>query len=98
MKNIDKYNSGIFLEKNKKSEENYVEGSETWLNEHGYPNFDYLKSLAEEGTPEALEDLMHMADDLDVEYNTNISSEQLIEKIRLAVSKYETDENERIVR
>lgn len=98
MKSIDDYNSGIFLAKNKKSEGSHLGSPESWLNEHGQPNFDYLKSLAEANTAEALEELMYIADDLDVDYHPDIPSEELIEKIRLAVSKYEAGENEHVVR
>ncbi len=60
-----------------------------WLNEHGQPDFEYLKSLAAEGSGEALEKLKSIAEDLDVEYDPGLSAGELIERIRAV-----TDENE----
>ena len=98
MKNIDNYNSGIFIAKDKELDENILGGPEAWLNEHGYPNYEYLKSLAKDKAPEALEQLILIAEDLDVDYSSETSPEELIEKIRLEVSKHEADENENIIR
>jgi len=64
---------------------------EDWLNEHGEPDFGYLKSLSNDGSPEALEKLNSIADDLNVERDRDISSEGLIERIRSVTSKNEDD-------
>jgi len=69
--------------------ENKARDKEDWLNEHGEPDFAYLKSLAEDGSPEALEKLNSIADDLDVERDSDTSPEDLIERIRSVTSKNE---------
>lgn len=56
-------------------------GIEEWLDEHGHPDFDSVKSLAVSGDPEALETLKSVAEDLDVEYDPNASPEELAERI-----------------
>jgi hypothetical protein len=66
-------------------------GVENWRNEHGEPSFEYLQSLASEGSPEAMEKLMAIADDLDVEYESNISANDLVERIRAATEQNEDD-------
>ncbi|HEY5220872.1 MAG TPA: hypothetical protein VIJ29_01850 [Candidatus Paceibacterota bacterium] len=67
--------------------ENETQEKEDWLNEHGQPDFEYLKSLANDGSPEALEKLNSIADDLNVERDRDISSEDLIERIRSVTSR-----------
>ena len=62
---------------------------EDWLNEHGEPNFEYLRSLARNNGPEALEKLKSIAEDLNVECRENDSVETLVEKIRLAADANE---------
>jgi hypothetical protein len=69
--------------------EDAIEDKADWMNEHGQPDFKYLQSLAEDGSAESLEKLKSIAEDLDVEYDDNISTEELIERIRSA-----TEENE----
>ena len=46
-----------------------IEEKEDWLNEHGDPDFAYLQSLATDGSPEALEKLTNIAEDLNVEHD-----------------------------
>ncbi len=60
---------------------------EEWLNEHGEPDFVYLKSLTADGGPQALEKLYAIADDLDVEYDPGMPPENLTERIRSVTSK-----------
>jgi hypothetical protein len=67
--------------------ENETQEKEDWLNEHGQPDFGYLKSLVNDSSPEALEKLNSIADDLNVERDRDISSEDLIERIRSVTSK-----------
>jgi len=71
--------------------ENNAQEKEEWLNEHGEPDFNYLKALASDGSPEAVEKLNSIADDLNVERDRDISSEDLIERIRSITSKNEDD-------
>jgi len=64
-----------------------IEEKEDWLNEHGQPDFEYLKSLAADGSPEALEKLKYIAEDLNVECDANTLPEELIERIKSAVDQ-----------
>lgn len=64
---------------------------EDWRNEHGDPSFEYLQSLAMDGSPESLEKLKSIAEDLDVEYDANALAEELIEKIRAVTDQNEDD-------
>ncbi len=65
------------------------EEKEDWLNEHGQPDFEYLQSLAKDGSPGALEKLRSIAEDLDVEYDPGTSTEDLIERIGSVTGKNE---------
>ena len=78
------------------SSEDEIEKTGTWLNEHGSPDFEYLQSLVEDGSPEALENLKSIAEDLDVEYDPDTSAEELIGMIRIATDQNEDDENPRV--
>jgi len=69
--------------------ENKIEEKEDWLNEHGDPDFEYLQSLVKENGPGALEKLQSIADDLNVEYDTSTSTEDLIDRIRSVTAKNE---------
>ena len=60
---------------------------EDWRNEHGQPDFIFLQSLMKDGSLEALEKLHSIAEDLDVEYDSNIPPEELIERIRTVVAE-----------
>lgn len=68
---------------------NDAEDKEDWLNEHGDPNFGYLQSLATDGSPEALEKLASIAEDLNVEYDPGIPTQELIERIRSITTRNE---------
>lgn len=63
-----------------------IEEKEDWLNEHGQPDFEYLQSLAVNGSPEALERLTSIAEDLNVEHDNSTPPEELINRIRSAVA------------
>ncbi len=67
-------------------------GVEEWLDEHGHPDFEYLESLVEEDTDEALKALRAIAEDLDVEYNEHATASELLEKIRLATQQNDDPE------
>jgi hypothetical protein len=69
--------------------EDVIEKTEDWLNEHGQPDFEYLKSLAANGGPEALEKLKSIAEDLNVEYDPSTSTQDLIGRIRSATGRDE---------
>ena len=58
-----------------------------WRNEHGEPDFAYLESLKENDDIEALEKLQSIALDLDIEFTTNTSVDELVDMIRSATSK-----------
>jgi hypothetical protein len=62
-------------------------GAEKWLNEHGNPDFEYLKSFLEDGASEASEELKSIADNLHVGYNHDISSGELVQRILSVVQK-----------
>jgi hypothetical protein len=64
-----------------------IEDKEDWLNEHGDPDFVYLRSLATDGSPEALEKLTSIAEDLNVEHDADTPTETLIERIRAATAR-----------
>ncbi len=70
------------------------EEKEDWLDEHGQPDFEYLQSLAADGSPETLEKLKSIADDLSVEYDADTSSDELIGRIRSAVDQNEDDDSD----
>ena len=74
---------------NNGSEENEVEEIEDWRNEHGDPDFAYLESLATAGTTEALDKLKSIAEDLDVDVDSDASADEIIDRIRMAVKKNE---------
>lgn len=71
-----------FTDKSNISSRDENEDTKDWLNEHGQPDFEYLRFLATEGSLEALEKLKSIAEDLDMQYDPNISTEELVEKIR----------------
>lgn len=70
---------------NQNPSDDEVEEVEDWRDEHGQPSFTFLESLVEDGSPEALEKLRSIADDLDVEYESGNTPQELVEKIREAV-------------
>ena len=74
---------------NNNQKENEVEEIDDWRNEHGEPNFEYLSSLASDGDPIALEKLKSIALDLDVDFDPNTSTADLIDRIRSATQKNE---------
>ena len=84
----DKYNKD-FTQKINPINKSETSAFEEWQDEHGNPNFEYLESLVKDGSPEALEELQSIASDLDVDFTTDNTIEELIGKIRLA-----TEENE----
>jgi len=77
-------NNNDFINENDTLNKREKERVEDWRNEHGQPNFEFLKSLAEEESPLSLEKIKFIADDLDVAYNSSTSSKDLVEKIMLA--------------
>jgi len=81
------------MDKDNTSSKEEIEKTEAWLNEHGLPNFKHLQALGADGSPEALENLQSIADDLDVEYSSDTSTEELIGRIRSATDQNEDDES-----
>jgi hypothetical protein len=59
------------------------EDIEDWRDEHGQPSFEFLQSLANDSSPESLEKLRSIAEDLDVDYDEETSAEVLVDKIML---------------
>jgi hypothetical protein len=74
---------------NSNNKENEIEEIEDWRNEHGEPDFKYLRSLAITGTIEAMDKLKSIAEDLDVDIDPNASPDEIINSIRMVVQKYE---------
>jgi hypothetical protein len=74
-----------FTDKSNISSKDEIEETKDWLNEHGQPDFEYLQSLVADGSPEALEKLKSIAEDLGMEYDPNVPAEELIERIRAVV-------------
>ena len=72
------------MNKANRSKNKKIDDKDNWLNEHGRPSFKFLKSLEEDGSLDAVEKLKSIASDLDVEYGPDISTEDLIAKIRSA--------------
>ncbi len=87
MKNIDNYNSGDYFPR----KEEDTSGLKAWLNQNGEPDYNYLQTLASAKTPESFEELMLVADDLDVDYHSSISADDLVERIRLKLSGSDTE-------
>jgi hypothetical protein len=90
MRHNDASNKG-FPDKPNKLSKDEIDDKEDWLNEHGQPDFKYLQSLANDGSQEALEKLRSIAEDLDVEYDPNTSTEELIGRIRSVVRQNEDE-------
>ncbi|MGC9599383.1 MAG: hypothetical protein ABSE18_03300 [Minisyncoccia bacterium] len=88
MAQSDGYNND-FTDKASASSDGAIEEKEDWLNEHGQPDFEYLQSLATNGSPGALEKLRSIAEDLNVEYDPSTSTEELIGRIRSATERNE---------
>jgi hypothetical protein len=65
------------------------ENIEDWRNEHGKPDFTYLQSLVTDGSVEAIEKIKSIATDLDVNFNSSTSVEELIDMIRQATRQNE---------
>jgi hypothetical protein len=64
--------------------EDRIKSEKNWFNEHGQPSFEYLQSLAADGSPEALEKLKSIAEDLNVSYDPDTPPGKLIGRIRSA--------------
>jgi hypothetical protein len=67
----------------KQANPNKIDSMENWRNEHGTPDFDYLRSLVQSEEPRELEKLYSIANDLNVTYHKNTTPNDLLEKIRL---------------
>lgn len=52
-----------------------------WRDAHGRPSLAFLQSLATDGSPRSLEKLKAIAQDLDVNYSSGTTTEELINKI-----------------
>ena len=79
-----KQDNSDVINKHNTPKEKKEESMEDWRDEHGQPNFEFLKSLAIDGDPLNLEKLKSIADDLNVPYDDDNSNQELVEKIMLA--------------
>jgi hypothetical protein len=79
------------MDKTNQVSEGEIKEKEDWLNEHGQPDFVYLQSLATDGSPEALEKLNSIAEDLNVERDPGTSTEDLVSRIRSTTEANEDD-------
>lgn len=61
--------------------EDEIKDKEDWLNEHGNPSNKFLQDLADRGN---IEKLRVIAEDLDAEFNSNDSADDLVGVIRAA--------------
>ncbi len=89
----DKYNKNFTQKKNPVSK-SQTSAMGDWQDEHGNPDFTYLQSLVDDGSPEALERLRSIAGDLDVDFSEDTPNSELVEKIRLATMENEDVEPE----
>ncbi len=58
-----------------------IQNANDWLSGHGQPSYEVLKSLAELGTPEAMESLRQLAERYNISYVTDTSANELLDKI-----------------
>lgn len=64
---------------------------EDWRNEHGRPDFEFLQSLVNDGSIEALEKLHSIAEDLDVDCDSRTSPKDIVDRISSAVARNDND-------
>ena len=83
MQQNDDNNMGL-VNKTNSSREDRIKKTEDWRNEHGQPSFEYLQSLAADGSLASLEKLRSIAEDLDLSFGSEASAEELIAKILAA--------------
>lgn len=62
-----------------------IQHANEWLNNHGQPSYEVLKSLSDSGTPEAMETLQQLADKYNISYVQDTTPSELVDKIRLAM-------------
>ncbi len=62
-------------------------GKEEWFDKHGKPTYSYLTSLVEDGNPRALETLMGIADQYNVEYSSDSEPQIIVDQIVLAMKE-----------
>ena len=72
--------------------ESEVNTTENWRNEHGEPDFAYLQSLLADGGPDAIEKLRSIAEDMDVECDSDTAPEKLVDLIRSSAARNEDGE------
>jgi GTP-binding protein EngB required for normal cell division len=60
---------------------------EEYRNEHGLPTIEFLTSLSKINDEESIEKLRSIAEDLNVECDTDTPQAELIERIRQAVER-----------
>lgn len=88
MNKKDKYNKN-FTQKVNPINKSETEVVEDWKNEHGDPDFSFLQSLLNEGSPASREKIIQIASDLDVDFDDETPMEELVGRIRMATSENE---------
>jgi len=63
------------------------EGAEDWLDEHGNPDYAFLKSLADEGTMESMEELRAIADEHDIPHTEVSTAQELVDQIMMVLNE-----------
>jgi hypothetical protein len=69
------------------------EQADTWRDEHGQPDYEFLQSLMDDGSPRALEQMRNIADDLDAECGDDSSFEELLQSIRAAAERNDSGDS-----
>ena len=80
------------MTKNTGSDKDETQEIEAWRDEHGEPDFVFLRGLANAGTIESVEKLQSIAKDLDVSLDPNASADDIVDKITLAVQQSEDED------
>jgi len=60
---------------------------EDWRNEHGQPNFEFLQSLMNDDSIDALEKLKSIAEDIGTRFGPNASRKELVDSMRFTVAE-----------
>lgn len=67
--------------------------TEEWRDRHGQPDYEFLRSLVDDGSPAALAEMRNIADDLDANYEADSSFEELMQSIRAAAARNDSGDS-----
>lgn len=81
------------VRRNPELSDDEMERTEEWRDEHGQPDFEFLQSLTDDGSPEALAKMRTIAEDLDAEYDADSSFEELMQSIRSAAERNDSGDS-----